>query len=121
MSLTFREFAEANRQRAPVIQKGVQWDAMDWAGCMAGEAGEAVNWAAKLRRMEEDIDPNDPSRAIQIVDEFAKELADTVTYAFLAAESLGIDLETICIYKFNEVSMRRGLPHRMGTPDVGSR
>lgn len=92
--LTFNYFQEINKKRCEECFHQVNdWSESDWGNAIAGEVGELCNMIKKRRRGEK-ID----------VKELAKELADVVTYAFLIASVLEIDLEKIVIQKFNEVS-----------------
>lgn len=102
------EFQEANRirsERFPGTSR--EWSALEWAGAMCGEAGEAANIAKKMRRGIEVTSDDDLRAAL------GRELADVVTYAALLAHYQGIDLEAACREKFNEVSIQRGLPDRV--------
>lgn len=100
--LTFEEFRLANTQRNPIgFPQCVNWEGKDWALAMIGEAGEVCNAVKKFNRDRRD------SSAI------ASEIADVVTYCDLLAAYYGIDLEAALRSKFNEVSVRRGVPHRL--------
>jgi NTP pyrophosphatase (non-canonical NTP hydrolase) len=102
------EFQEANRirnQRFPGTSR--EWSALEWAGALCGEAGEAANIAKKMRRgIEAESDAS-------LKAALGRELADVVTYAALLAADQGINLEAICREKFNDVSIKRGLPDRI--------
>ena len=79
------------------------WDIWDWAGAMAGEAGEAVNWAVKMHRAR-DLQLDEESFKAELV----KEVADTITYAIILCDRLGVDVNQAVWSKFNEVSARWG-------------
>ena len=113
-SMTFEEFADANRTRAQRWHpNGVDdWSLSDWGVAMAGEAGEACNVIKKLRREEEGIHGNDISNE-DLRSDLALELADTMTCAFLLAERAGINLEHACRVKFNLVSEKNGFPDKL--------
>ena len=111
-ALTFDELRRVNVERCegPTFAHKVgDWSALEWAGAMCGEAGEAANLCKKIRRGE-DVSHDDVGR----------ELADVVAYADLLAASLGLDLGYWVARKFNEVSIRRGatqrLPHAATEP-----
>lgn len=95
--LTFEELRVANLKRCTESFHGQlsDWTPLEWAGAMAGEAGEACNAAKKLRRGE-DV----PCEAI------ADEIADTVIYGCLLCQALGVRLEDHIIRKFNAISNR---------------
>lgn len=74
---------------------------LEWAGAMAGEAGEAANKAKKLRFR----------RAGVTADDVAEEVADTVIYADLLLASMGAPrLDVVVRRKFNRRSAELGYP-----------
>jgi NTP pyrophosphatase (non-canonical NTP hydrolase) len=97
MPLSFDELRRANTDRLWEIHRNPDdpWEPNDWAVATAGELGEALNLLKKVRRGEKI-----PTR------EIAHELADTVIYLDLLADSLGIDLGEAVREKFNLVSER---------------
>jgi len=96
--LTFENLANANHDRVTVFGHGIQdWSPTDWGCAMAGEAGEACNLVKKMRRGD----------AVEL-SAVGRELADTVIYADLLAQRLGISLAEFVRLKFNEVSEKRG-------------
>lgn len=100
-ALTFRALREANVRRCEESFHSVDcWNLLEWAGAMAGEAGEAANVAKKLRRGDYARDHAAGVRAL------ADELADVIAYADLLAERAGIDLAGAVATKFNAVSQR---------------
>lgn len=118
--LTFAALREANVKRcSSAFHPLSHWNPLEWAGAMAGEAGEACNVAKKLRRLdgtpqtrERQIDPTlglDGTREA-LTRDLGAELADVVIYADLLAACVGIDLGAIVAQKFNEVSRRVGSP-----------
>ena len=97
-SLTFEEFrAAALRRTDEVFHPLGEWSLSEWTLAMCGEAGETANLVKKWRRGE----------AVDLW-EVAKEVADTVIYAFHVAERAGFPLEKALVVKFNEVSARVG-------------
>lgn len=105
--MTLKELMEAadrrNEARYPVCSV---WDPMDWAGAMAGEAGECVNKAKKLRFCGEWDD-----RIGQLRDDVVAEACDTIWYALILMKQLGVkDPELEMKRVFNEVSRRNGWP-----------
>lgn len=95
--LTFAALRAANVKRChECFHPLPDWSPLEWAGAMAGEAGEAANLCKKVRRLEE-VDPA----------KIGEEIADTIIYADLLAARLGINLEDAVRRKFNAVSRRR--------------
>ena len=102
--LTFFELRRANIARCQeVFHPLASWSPTDWACALAGETGEACNLIKKLRRGE----PVD-------VGQILLELADVVIYADLLAARLGMSLNDFVMWKFNEVSLRRGSTRLLG-------
>lgn len=116
--LRFSDLSETNRERCE-SPKGFghtldSWSLSDWMVAAAGELGEAANVAKKLNRVRDGIignaeTPADPRGAL------ADELADTVIYIDLLAQSQGIDLAAAIVAKFNRTSETIGAPHRLRT------
>lgn len=70
-------------QRSPLFGHTVyDWNPLEWAGAMCGEAGEAANVAKKLRRLQDGCAVNNPGHE-ELVRELGEELADVVIYAAL--------------------------------------
>lgn len=109
-----------NKQRADRWHGGDfrAWSALEWAGAMCGEAGEAANVAKKLRRIETGAAGNAwseyPLKASQLTEKLAGECADTFLYLCLLASHCGISLERAVIDKFNSKSIEMGFPERIG-------
>lgn len=101
-------------------EKGVNdWSALEWAGAMCGEAGEAANAAKKLKRLETDMKTiNEPGRHYNNLEEartaVAKEVADTIIYGLLLMARAGIeDPEAIIREVYNKKSEEYGFPERV--------
>ena len=83
-------------------------NALEWAGAMCGEAGEAANNAKKLWRVyfHSGMRRESPSR--ETVDELKrkilKEIGDTIIYADLLAARIGFTTEDAVRIAFNEKS-----------------
>jgi NTP pyrophosphatase (non-canonical NTP hydrolase) len=113
---TIASISTINRKRARRWHpKGIEdWTILEWAGAMAGEAGEAANAAKKVRRLEQRLrqrkGPVDMASAIA---KLAGEIADTYLYLDLMAARANIDLRAAIVAKFNEVSEREGFPERL--------
>ncbi len=89
------------------------WSALEWAGAMCGEAGEAANVAKKLARVDGGIASKNNENRPALVAKLAKEIADTIIYADLLAAREGIDLAKAVIDAFNQVSEREGMSYRL--------
>jgi|SRR6185436_7761751 len=117
--LTFAALRAANVQRCeqsfhPLDEMNV----LEWAGAMAGEAGEAANKAKKIWRVEK-FGPQ--SAALQHGStpsnrELGIELADTIIYADLLAASRGMTLEELIVWAFNAKSFEIGSDVFLGEP-----
>lgn len=95
-----------------------EWSALEWAGAMCGEAGEAANAAKKLRHMESGRKTiNEPGRQFEDIAAakkfIAKEVADTILYAVLLAIKVDADLEKVLVEVFNKKSYEYGFPERL--------
>lgn len=104
MSLSFERLRSVNVERSFVAfnMRLDDWSPLEWAGAMAGEAGEASNLCKKMRRGEKV-----PTEAL------AEELADVIIYADLLAARQGINLGKAVRDKFNKVSRQRGCEIRL--------
>jgi NTP pyrophosphatase (non-canonical NTP hydrolase) len=111
MSMTFTEFSEINRLRCESPQGFNHpidsWSLSDWMVAASGELGEAANFVKKLNRVKDGVVGNTESEG-ELRLGLAKEIADTVAYLDLLAQSQGWDLGTIVQSKFEEVSERIG-------------
>lgn len=115
-SLTFQEFSQINRQRSE-SPYGFEhplsnWSPADWMTATVGELGEAANVIKKMKRAQDGIKGNKEDMAT-LQNKLQRELADTVTYLDLMCQSMGMDLGTILIQKFNEKSEEIGYPNRI--------
>ena len=94
------------------------WSALEWAGAMCGEAGEAANIAKKMRRMEQELSGNQfSSTPLMTYDALrsalARECADTFLYLLLLCERCDIDLASAVRIAFNVKSEQLGFPERL--------
>lgn len=113
--LTLKKIQDANVKRCEDAWHPVNdWSANDWAVALGGEVGEALNVCKKIRRMAQGKfqTNNFPSMDKAIV-QLGDELADVIHYATLLAARMNIDLEAHVRDKFNEVSIKNGLVHRL--------
>ena len=111
--MTFREFQKINTDRAMKWHGICSWSLSDWAVAMAGECGEACNIIKKLNRKRDMIDSNNDPSELELREQLAEEIADTVTYAFLLAERCGLDMDYIVTRKFNKVSAKHGFSQKL--------
>jgi len=101
--LTFKALRKVNVRRCKAAFHSLKaWSPNDWAVAVAGEVGEACNKLKKRRRGEK----------IPLKD-IADEIADAVIYLDLLAARIGVNLGKAVVSKFNEVSIRRGVRHRL--------
>lgn len=93
-----------------------QWSLLEWAGAMAGEAGEACNVAKKIRRIQLEL-PNREA-GLSVADsealeaKLAREVADTIIYGLLLMSALGKDASEVIADVFNQKSEEYGFPER---------
>lgn len=94
------------------------WSALEWAGAMAGEAGEACNAAKKLKRIEDSMmNINESARSLLTLEDanlaVAREVADTIIYGLLLIVKVGHDPEHIIREVFNQKSEEYGFDERV--------
>ncbi len=99
------------------------WTALEWAGAMCGEAGEAANAAKKLKRIDSQLLNNDGRLFGQIVSLseqreiykklIAKEVGDTILYGVLLCTRLGMSVEDAVREVFNQKSEEYNFPERI--------
>lgn len=96
-----------------------EWSALEWAGAMAGEAGEAANAAKKLKRCESLLQNiYAPGRSIIDADQariaISEEVADTILYGLLLMARVGTnDPESVIRRVFNRKSEEYGFSERV--------
>lgn len=119
MTITIKNMQKINAIRARKWHHGdlSQWSLLEWAGAMAGEAGEACNVAKKIRRLDLAL-PNkesglDSSNIHALRFKLAQECADTIIYAMLTMSALDIDAETVIKGVFNKKSIEYGFPETL--------
>jgi NTP pyrophosphatase (non-canonical NTP hydrolase) len=117
MALTFREVREANQTRQESIWPACRdIELTYWTTALAGETGEACEIIKKasrdVGRLEARDEPTDILSGNDVT-ALSKELADIVHYCDILACRCGIDLGKAVQDKFNEVSERLGVEHRL--------
>ena len=125
MRLTFEELRAKNKTR---MQRwhgtGPEWTIADWAVAFAGEAGELCNAVKKLKRVRGGFanKNDDPTRQLDTEEKalaaIAEELADTIIYADLLADHLGLDLGSAIAAKFNKTSDQYGFPEKLSETEI---
>jgi hypothetical protein len=119
--LRFADLFRANAQRVERWHSGgvEDWTALEWAGAMCGEAGEAANCAKKLKRIETGmININEAGRSLTELstaqEAVAREVADTIIYGLLLMARVGVDDPDEAIRGvFNRKSDEYGFPERL--------
>ena len=134
--MTINEIFNVNLDRAKHWHKGgiEEWSALEWAGAMCGEAGEAANVAKKILRLEHKIASINSDHMESAVSELhgnvaerrhftdiesanralAKEVADTIIYGLLVMARAGItDPEAVIREVFNKKSEEYGFSDRL--------
>jgi hypothetical protein len=120
--LSFNDLRDVNVERckAAFDHELSDWSLLEWAGAMAGEAGETANIAKKIKRIDErarkkgdGADPRVVKLRKKLVRKLIIEVADTVTYGDLLVSAAGGSLGKAVRQKFNQVSKEKGVPHRL--------
>jgi hypothetical protein len=119
--LTINKIFDMSVSRAEKWHPGgiEEWSALEWAGAMAGEAGEAANFAKKLKRIETNMKNIKAEAQSQLTLEDARanvaiEVADTILYGVLVMARVGIkNPEKILRDVFNKKSEEYGFPERL--------
>lgn len=131
-SLTIEALVAANLSRVEHWHSLESWSPLEWAGAMCGEAGEAANFAKKLKRLATDVPNIDGrlSREQQTPEQkdalkklyasaIASEVADTIIYGVLlvtaAARIAGLDVNLAEVIRdvFNAKSEEYGFSERL--------
>jgi NTP pyrophosphatase (non-canonical NTP hydrolase) len=118
MDMTFFRFSHDNRIRCE-SPDGFNhtldsWSLSDWMTATVGELGEAANVAKKLNRIRDGIPGNKAGESEpELKAALGNEIADTVIYLDLLAQSVGLDLGTLVRDKWNATSERLGSPFRL--------
>lgn len=120
--MRIRQIQAINAKRAKRWhKKGISdWSALEWAGAMCGEAGEAANAAKKLKRLEgklRNLNTEEGRLALNTVNKakeaVSREVADTFIYGLLLIELMGHDAEFWLAHVFNRKSREYGFPERL--------
>lgn len=110
--MTISQFSALNRLRCEAPDgfnhKLSAWSLSDWLVAVLGELGEAANLAKKLNRIRDGVPGNGALTESEIRAELADELADTFIYLDLVFQSLGLDVQSTVMSKFERTSYRIG-------------
>lgn len=124
--LSLQELQSTNLDRCQKWHSNgiTDWSALEWAGAMCGEAGEAANVAKKMKRIESGAFGNAHSDHVigtdtpddeydLLIEELGNECADTLLYMCLLCSRHSIDLATAVRQRFNRKSEQMGFPERL--------
>jgi hypothetical protein len=112
---TLHEISITNIERCMIWHPGglQEWSALEWAGAMCGEAGEASNMAKKIKRVDTGLKGSNRETREQLVAKYKKEIGDTYLYLDLMAQREGLTLEECVVFAFNATSEKEGFPQRL--------
>lgn len=116
--MNISEFQRINAIRAKRWHQDgkTNWNLLEWAGAMCGEAGEAANVAKKARRIEMEL-PNklsglDISNYPELRFQLGREVADTIIYGLIILSELDLDASAVLSDVFNKKSNEYGFPEK---------
>lgn len=114
--MDLNEFSRANAARCT---SGIgfghapgDWSLSDWMVATLGELGEAANVLKKLNRYRDGIAGNTASKA-ELIEQFEREIADTMIYLDLLAQAAGFSLADAVRKTWNAKSKQIGYPGRI--------
>src|SRR5687767_7703019 len=115
--MTQEEFSKINRERCEAADgfnhKLTDWSLSDWIVATLGELGEAANVLKKMNRLRDNLRGfKDTPDAELLRRQFADELADADIYLDLLFQAAGINREEVRRRKFNDTTLKHGLPER---------
>lgn len=115
--MDINQFQQINAERAGRWHTDLSdWSLLEWAGAMAGEAGEGCNVAKKIRRL--DLNLPNKEAGISKGDVFvlkhklACEVADTIIYGLIILSIMDYDASKIIKSVFDQKSIEYGFPER---------
>lgn len=125
--LTIEQMQQQSKLRAERWHRGKpKWSLLEWAGAMAGEAGEACNKAKRIKRLDDDMvsltveDGVGSGTRHVIADQrekltiaVAEEACDTILYAICLLNELDVDAEDLLREVFNKKSGEYEFPERI--------
>lgn len=116
----FEYLTEISTQRSNRWHKDAeqQWNIMEWAAAVCGEAGELANIAKKIRRVETGMQSIgsaglQPDQLPELYKKLGQECADTFLYLILLAKKANVDFAQVIVDKFNTKSAEYGFPERL--------
>lgn len=98
-----KQLKVASRKRQHIFDDK-EWSLSEWGNATAGEVGELCNVIKKIHRGDFSLEQANEKELI------ANEAADVVIYLDLLCQKAGIDLGTAIVNKFNESSVKIGIP-----------
>lgn len=115
--MNLREFSKINKKRCE-SPKGFNhqvssWSLSDWMTATTGELGEAANVVKELNRFRDGVPGNKETEAV-LRAKLRGEIADTLIYLDLMAQSAGFDLSDAVTETFNAKSRELGCPILFG-------
>lgn len=119
--MNLNDFQKVNAIRAKRWHRGDlnQWSVLEWAGAMCGEAGEAANYAKKIRRLDLKLPNKEAGLDIDdyenLRESCAKEVADTIIYGLILLSVLKVDATKVITDVFDKKSIEYGFPERAVT------
>jgi len=109
--LTFYRFSCANRHRCEAADgfnhKLNSWSHAEWLAAASGELGEVAHVIKSILRQRDGLISSTDS-AEKLNQRLGEEIADTVIYLDMLAQSAGIDLGKAITKKFNKKSKEIG-------------
>jgi NTP pyrophosphatase (non-canonical NTP hydrolase) len=109
--LTFEDFSKANFARCE-SEKGFNhpvsdWTSSEWLTACLGELGEVAHVVKTILRQRDNLTEKNLSRD-ELNKMLAEEIADTIIYLDMLAQSQGINIATAIFEKFNKTSNNIG-------------
>lgn len=90
----FKRFHEANVARLYEVFSSLgNWTQDEWIACLAGEVGELINCAKKLKRFDSGM--TDGTTREEILASIGRELGDCVAYVSLGGHAAGLSADEI--------------------------
>lgn len=114
--MNISDFQKVNAKRAIRWHNSgeTKWNLLEWAGAMCGEAGEAANYAKKIRRIDQSLPNREAGLSISNLEslkhKLAQEVADSIIYGLIILSELEVDASDILADTFDTKSEEYGFP-----------